>query len=192
MTISKNQTQGIQPALWRNSFHGFGRISRSFHWIMAIGYFAMFGLGQYLSDIDYLEANYSSILTYHAQIGLSLGLLLIIRLIWKMTEIKPDSSSIKAWEKKLSSLVHIVLYILYAAVILTGYLFLTGSGKAVSFWGLTIPSFINNKSLADIMGDVHENMVVLLLILSLLHGLAALKHHFIDKDRTLMKMIKGA
>ena len=75
---------------------------------------------------------------------------------------------------------------------ISGYLISTADGRPISFFGwFEVPALItgiNNQE--DIAGDVHFYMAWTLVILASLHGLAAIKHHLIDKDSTLTRMIK--
>jgi len=89
---------------------------------------------------------------------------------------------------------HILLYILLFSILISGYLISTADGKGISLFGLTeIPAlFSDGAAQADLAGNIHLWLAWSVVILSLLHGLAALKHHFIDKDATLKRMLGKA
>lgn len=86
---------------------------------------------------------------------------------------------------------HIALYALLFAILISGYLISTADGKPISVFGLfDVPATLADAgSQADTAGVVHLWLAWSVVILSVLHGLAALKHHFIDKDDTLKRML---
>ena len=86
---------------------------------------------------------------------------------------------------------HIALYALLFAILISGYLISTADGKPISVFGLfEVPATLSDAGVqADTAGVVHLWLAWSVVILSVLHGLAALKHHFIDKDDTLKRML---
>jgi len=87
--------------------------------------------------------------------------------------------------------VHWLLYSLLIALLLSGYLISTADGKPVSVFGwFSLPaSFSGAGEQADLAGNIHLWLAWSIVVLSVLHGLAALKHHFIDRDITLKRML---
>jgi hypothetical protein len=81
---------------------------------------------------------------------------------------------------------HLVLYLLLFSIVISGYLISTADGKAISVFGwFDIPATVANAGAqADLAGSLHLWLAWTVVILSLLHGLMALKHHFIDNDDT--------
>jgi len=86
---------------------------------------------------------------------------------------------------------HSVLYLGLFLVMMSGYLISTADGRAISVFGLfDVPAVITSiPNQADTAGLVHEYAAWALVILAVLHALAALKHHFIDRDATLRRML---
>lgn len=86
---------------------------------------------------------------------------------------------------------HIALYSILFAIFISGYLISTADGKPISVFGLfDVPATLTDAgSQADLAGQIHLWLAWSVVILSVLHGLAALKHHFIDKDDTLKRML---
>lgn len=86
---------------------------------------------------------------------------------------------------------HLLLYGLLFAIMISGYLISTAEGKPVDVFGvLPVPALFSGMGeQADLAGDVHLWLAWSVVILSALHGLAALKHHFIDRDITLKRML---
>ncbi len=175
-----------------NTNSSYGYISIFFHWISALSIFGLFGLGYYMVDLTYYHEWYKTAPELHKSIGLVLFALMMLRLLWRYNQVTPDDlSSHSAIERKAGKLIHSLLYILIFAVMITGYLISTADGRGVDVFELiTVPafgSFIENQE--DIAGLIHKWLAYLLLALATLHALAALKHHFIDKDNTLNRII---
>ena len=86
---------------------------------------------------------------------------------------------------------HLALYLLLFSIVISGYLISTADGKAISVFGwFDIPATVANAGAqADLAGSLHLWLAWTVVILSLLHGLMALKHHFIDNDDTLNRML---
>lgn len=99
--------------------------------------------------------------------------------------------SIYEIERKAGKAIHSILYLLIFTIMITGYLISTADGRGIDvFEIITIPAFgsiIENQE--DIAGLIHKWLAYLLILLAALHAFAALKHHFIDKDNTLNRMI---
>ncbi|MCV6575033.1 MAG: cytochrome b [Cohaesibacter sp.] len=176
----------------RNTTTGYGSLARFLHWGMALLFFGMFGLGWWMVDLTYYSPYYKTAPNLHISIGMVVALLLLLRFGWKVMNIEPDSSYLPAHERLISHLVHFALYGLLAALIISGYLIFTADGRALEIFGLfTLPSLIQVQGMEDIAGFIHEYLAYGAMALVGLHALAALKHHFIDKDPTLRRMTHG-
>ena len=91
----------------------------------------------------------------------------------------------------MAKLAHGVLYILLISMFFSGYLIATAKGQPMSFFGLPIPAVITGiDNLEDIAADFHEKIAFAIVIIAIIHGLGSVKHHFIDKDTTLKRMLK--
>jgi cytochrome b561 len=116
---------------------------------------------------------------------------MIFRLCWRFISPPPKAlATHKSWEKQLSAMMQLCLYLGITVLVLSGYLISTEDGRAIAvFTWFEVPSLgalFENQ--ADIAGLVHEYVAYSLIFLATLHGLAAVKHHFIDKDHTLKRM----
>lgn len=176
----------------KNGPHGYGWLSIALHWVMAIAVFGLFALGYWMVDLDYYSEWYRKAPALHKSIGISLLTLWLIRLVWRLIQTSPKASvAHKKWELKVAKTAHVLLYSLMLVIMLSGYLISTADGRGIAVFELiTIPSlgefFVNQE---DIAGDIHEWLAYCLIGLATLHALAALKHHFIDKDDTLIRML---
>jgi len=175
-----------------NTKNNYGLVSILLHWVMAIIIIGLFVLGTIMHDLDYYDPNYHVFPWWHKSFGLVIAFMLILRLIWKWRNPKvKEISSIKPIELKLSILVHILLYILILVSCISGVMISTAEGAGIDFFGwFEVPAvFANGESQAELAGEIHETSTLALIILASLHLLAALKHHFFDKDKTLKRML---
>ena len=125
-------------------------------------------------------------------IGLIFFSLMIIRLIWRFKQMMPNHlASHSSLEVKAGKIIHSLLYLLIFIIMITGYLISTADGRGIEVFELiTVPAFgaiIENQE--DVAGLAHKWLAYFLITLATLHALAALKHHFIDKDNTLNRII---
>jgi cytochrome b561 len=177
--------------LYKNTQHNYGLVSILIHWTMALIIIALFILGKYMIDLDYYDTNYHKAPWWHKSIGLSLFALLLFRTTWKLINTSPQSISKKIIEINISKLVHILLYLLLFVCCVSGYLISTAEDAGVSFFNwFNIPALISKGAdQADLAGDIHEYSTTILIITATFHMLAALKHHFINKNKTLIRML---
>lgn len=174
----------------RNTNESYGVVSRFLHWSMAIAIFSMFALGLWMRTLDYYSTWYRTAPDIHKSIGIVLLIALIARFIWRLVNQRPDDSYLAPAERMISHLVHWGFYLLLLAQMVAGYLISTVDGRAITvFDWFDIPSVYEQKGLEDTVGLVHEWMAYGLMALAALHAVAALKHHFIDRDVTLRRML---
>jgi cytochrome b561 len=184
----------INMNILKNNNSSYGLITIIIHWLMALILFSLFGLGLYMVELSYYDSWYKGSIDLHKSVGGLLILVLIFRIIWRLMNIKPNPANPKAsgFEVKVVYLVHLSLYLLMVALMFSGYLISTADGREVDVFNLfslpAMPYSIDNQE--DIAGDIHEILAWTLILLSTIHGLAALKHHFFDRDNTLKRMLK--
>lgn len=176
----------------KNTPNGYGLVARVLHWGMAVAILFMFGLGLWMRTLTYYSPWYNLAPTIHKSVGIILLVLLGIRLVWRHINPRPDASYLKPLEQKLSHLMHMGFYALLVVLMLVGYFISTLDGRSIAVFSLVeIPSIYAQKGLEDIAGFAHRALAYLLMSMVALHGLAALKHHFIDRDKTLQRMWRG-
>lgn len=181
------------------------------HWLIAICIFGMFALGWFMSELpkeapkqmayDLFDwgiytinlAEEASPRTFyfnlHKSIGITILALIAFRLFWRITHKAPAIlTSYKAWERKLATGVHHLLYLLMVALPATGLIMAVASKYGVKWFGLELIGGLDNKDLRDIFKEAHEIIGVIILLVLVLHIVGALKHHFIDKDDTVKRM----
>jgi len=176
----------------KSTDQGYGLIARLLHWGMAIAILAMFALGLWMRGLSYYSVWYHRAPEIHKSIGIVLLLVLGFRFLWRLFDQRPDDSYLKPNERKISALVHHGFYLLLAALMAAGYLIATLDGHVISVFGWAdVPSIYQQKGLEDWAGLIHEWLAYGLMALVALHAAAAMKHHFVDHNKTLLRMIQS-
>lgn len=176
---------------WKNQQETWGWTAITLHWLVAVVVFGLFALGLYMTGLDYYDPWYRKGPDLHRSLGVLLFGVLLARLLWRFVSPPPAPlPDHKAWERYLAVIVHAVLYLLLFAVMISGYLITTADGRAVEVFGwFSVPATLTGEQQEDIAGAIHLWLAWTVIGLSLLHAVAALKHHFIDRDRTLRRML---
>ncbi|UYK99055.1 cytochrome b [Pantoea stewartii] len=175
-----------------NSSTRYGLLTIFLHWSMAVVIYAMFALGLWMVGLSYYDSWYHNAPDIHKSIGVLLMLALVIRLVWRVLSPLPEPlRSYSPAVRFAAVFVHWLLYSLLIALLLSGYLISTADGKPVSVFGwFSLPALFSGAGeQADLAGNIHLWLAWSIVVLSVLHGLAALKHHFIDRDITLKRML---
>ncbi len=129
--------------------------------------------------------------TWHFMLGLSVFVLVWVRIIAKRISRAPDKQiSIAAWQHWLAKSVHFLLYVFMICMPLAGWLILSGEGKNIPFFGLSLPALIQeNKDLANSIEEIHETAGGIAYFVIALHICAGLFHHYIKGDNTLVSIL---
>jgi superoxide oxidase len=177
---------------WRNTTERYGILSMGLHWLMLLLLVAVYACIElremYPKGSDPREA----LKTWHFMLGLSVPLLLSLRLmalvIGVVPRTKPDPGKLQTLSAKL---IHLALYVLMIGMPLTGWLILSAAGKPIPFFGLELPALIDvgSKELVKQIEEVHEAAGTIGYILVGVHAVAALAHHYLIKDNTLLRML---
>ncbi len=179
--------------LWKNSQQQYGVVSKALHWLSALTVFALFGLGYWMVELDYYSEWYQLAPHWHESTGILLFIATLLRLFWRRTAGKLTAlSSHSALEKKASAVMTVILYIVLLSVLVSGYLITSANDKAIAVFGWfnVTPMLLAIDNQEDIAGLVHYYLAYSLMFFAILHAVAALKHHFFDKDTTLKRMTK--
>lgn len=178
--------------MWWNTDSRYGIITIALHWLVAFIVISLFILGLWMVDLNYYDSWYRRAPELHKSTGVLLFLIMLFRLIWnrlnKRPQLLPGNNPL---EGKIARKVHFVLYILLFAVMLSGYLISTADGRPIEIFAtFNIPATLTGlEKQEDIAGLVHLVLAIILISLSSFHALAALKHHFINRDKTLIRML---
>lgn len=170
------------------------KVEISLHWLVATGIIALICLGIYMS-----ETRAFALYDVHKSIGLLLFAVIVARVVLRLNKGWPDSvSEGPAWEHYVARVVHWVLILGTLIMPLSGMLDAVMSGQGLSIFGLELvpgnpgdtgrPQAIN-EGLAEIAEEIHHFSGYALIAAIVLHVAGALKHHMIDKDSTLKRMV---
>lgn len=176
---------------WRNSNSRYGLISILMHWLVALAVFGLFGLGLWMVGLDYYSNWYRTAPDLHKSIGLVLFAVMLARLVWRFVSPAPPAPANHGRMTRLATKAgHGFIYLALFALMISGYLISTADDRGIAVFGLfEVPATLTSiPDQADVAGLIHEYLAWALVIFSGLHALAALKHHFIDHDATLVRM----
>ncbi|MFA0811702.1 cytochrome b [Microbulbifer epialgicus] len=176
----------------RNNQTRYGWVAIALHWLMAPAIIGLFALGWWMRQLSYYDPWYQQAPNIHKSIGILLLILLAVRLLWRLVNIAPRAEpSTPRWQMLAATTTHSLIYILLLAIMLSGYLISTADGQAITvFSWFSVPATIQNlPNQEDISGSFHEILAWTLMALITIHALAALKHHFINRDSTLLKIL---
>lgn len=175
-----------------NTSASFGLLAIIAHWVSAIAVFGLFALGFWMVDLSYYSSWYQRGPDIHRSIGVLLFFLMVCRLLWRWFSESPESpAGHKRWEILSARIAHVCLYVLIFIAMVSGFLITTADGSSVSVFGwFEVPSVTGQiKGLEDTAGLIHYWSTWALVALALIHSAGALKHHFIDRDNTLRRML---
>ena len=178
--------------MWRNTEASYGLVAIALHWLIAAAVIGLFVLGLWMVDLTYYDPWYRRAPEIHKGVGILLFLALVLRLLWRSLNPLPrPEPNIPAFERRASQAVHGLLYLSLFAVMFSGYLISTADGRSIDVFGLfEVPATLSEiPNQADTAGDVHFALAIATISLAGLHALAAFKHHFVDRDRTLLRML---
>jgi cytochrome b561 len=170
----------------------YSRVAIALHWTIAALIIVNLAIGLLH------ESLLPGTIPLHKSIGMLVLALSVVRLLWRLTHRPPPLPlTVKGWEKGLAHAVHWALYLLMILLPLSGWFFTSASPKRypLSFFGLfPLPPLpvAQDKAVSDIVAERHEQFAWIMIALLVLHVAAALKHRFVDYDRTLDRMLPGA
>lgn len=161
------------------------------HWVMAIALLGCFALGVYMHDLPFSPSKLQYF-SWHKWAGVTLFVVLWFRLIWRLTHRAPAMpAGMPFWQQRVAAATHHGLYILMILIPLTGWLMSSAKGfQTVWFGVIPIPDLLEkNEAMGDLLRNVHETLNILLALSVFAHVGAALKHHFINRDDVLTRML---
>ena len=161
------------------------------HWLIALAVIGLYPLGLYIETLSYYDPEYRTVPIWHKSIGLLVTFTLFIRLFWRLLNKPPRELPQPQMMALAAKLAHFALYLLLFITVASGYLISTADGRAIEVFNwFSIPalsySFENQE---DIAGEIHFLAATALISIAAVHAIAAIKHHYIDKDITLRRML---
>ena len=172
------------------------------HWLIALAILFQISLGWRMDDHAHGAQTYL-VFQLHKSVGITILLLSLIRLGWRLSNPPPPlPSHLATWERRLAAVTHIGFYVIMIGLPLTGWLIVSASKTQIPtlLYG-TIPwphlpglahASAETKAAWRFVGEAgHGVLAKLTYLLFALHVAGALKHHLLDRDDTLARMIPG-
>ena len=165
--------------------------AKSLHWLIAVLLLGLLGLGFYMQGLP-LSPEKLKLYSWHKWAGVTVFLLVIVRLAWRVTHqpppLPPGMPRVQQWAAHAG---HFALYVLMLAIPLSGWLMSSAKGfQTVWFGVLPLPDLVGkDQVLGALLLTVHQVLNLALVVVVIGHVGAALKHHFVDKDDVLTRML---
>jgi cytochrome b561 len=166
-------------------------VAQLFHWIIAALIVTQFTLAWTAEDLP-LGVHKLALLARHKSFGMTVLMLAILRLLWRLKNPPPAlPTGMTPIERQLAKATHVAFYVLLFAMPLTGWMMSSAKNYSVSWFGLfTWPNLIaKNETAFNFLKSTHDYLSDALFVIAVLHILAALKHHFWNKDDVFLRML---
>jgi cytochrome b561 len=170
----------------------YGTTAKVFHWAIVVLIAIQLPLGWLMPDIR-RGMTPGSTMSLHISIGSTILVLIVVRLIWRMTHPVAPESHLPDWQRLSSELVHWLLYLAVLATTLSGWLFESARGWTINLYGVVpLPRLVEEGSpTGQALGELHSTMVWVLVTLMSAHILAAFVHLLVYRDRIMQRMLPG-
>lgn len=159
------------------------------HWLLALMLMTSFSVGIYMHELPFSPTRLK-LYNWHKWAGITILLLSLLRLAWRITHRPPPEPAMPAWQARAASATHVALYALFFIVPLLGWAYSSAAGFPIVWFGvLPLPDFVPvDEVLAEALKPWHGYSAKLMALLVLVHVAAALKHQFVDRDGLLARM----
>jgi len=178
----------------RNSAQAYGAVAIALHWMVALLVLGAWLLGQFGDDLPRGNPRETGLLV-HISFGLAIVAFVAARLYWRFSDSPPapEKSPLGTWGEWAGKAVHYLIYALLIAVPTAGVLAQFARGRGLPVFGLfeIASPWVEDRNFARNVTEVHEVLSNILIALVGLHAIAALVHHYIFRDRTLVRMLPG-
>ncbi len=177
---------------WKNTRDRYGSLSIGMHWLMLllfVGVYATINLADAFPKGSELRADLK---IWHFGLGLSILALVGVRLAARLFSgpapgIEPQMS---VWKRRAAEWTHVALYVFMIVMPVLGWLAVSAKGNPIAFFGLPLPMPISQDTdLSHTLKKIHETIGTLGYYLIGLHAVAALAHHYLFRDNTLLRML---
>ncbi len=175
----------------RSGPDAWGSLAKLFHWSIATLVIGNLSLGLWMVDLD---ASAQKMRSYglHKSIGISVLGLMLLRLLWRALDQRPPAPpGMSPLARRVSRVLHGGFYVLLLALPLSGWLYNSAANFPLRWFGLVnLPRLsAADPVLKQLAQSAHEWLAFLVIAAVLLHASAALKHHLIDRDQVLRRML---
>lgn len=174
-----------------NSKVGYGWVSIAFHWLAAIAIVGMFLIGEQFEDLP-RGPEKTALMGLHIGVGVLVAPLLLARVAARFVQTRPAPQPQHKLLALLSTVVHVGLALAIVVLVFSGPLTVLSAGRALNVFGwFQIPSpMARNQELHEIAETVHVVAVKVMFALVVVHVLGVVKHLVLDRDKTLLRMLR--
>ncbi len=160
------------------------------HWLLALLIVGNFALGAYMHELPFSMTRLK-LYNWHKWAGVTILALSAGRLLWRLRHRPPADLPGPAWQQRAAHLAHGALYLLFFAVPLSGWAYSSAAGFPIVWFGvLSLPDFVApDRAFSETIKPLHGALAWALAAVVALHVAAALKHHFVDRDGLLLRML---
>lgn len=170
-------------------------IAIAFHWLLALAIVGSFGFGLYMTDLAFSPLRLK-LFNWHKWAGVTILALSALRLLWRLSHRPPALpqqvlNAMPPWQRHAHHATHVLLYLLFFAVPLSGWAYSSAAGFPIVWFGvLPLPDWVPvNKALADaVLKPLHHAFAYALATCVVLHVAATLKHQLVDHDGLFWRM----
>jgi cytochrome b561 len=176
----------------RNSPTEYGSLAKFLHWAIVLLIIPQYFLAEAAADLPDGDPGIARLYGIHKSIGMLVLILAIVRVGWKFVgRPNPLLTDPVAWRHRAAGLSHGLLYLLIFLQPLSGWAMTSAGGRDATMFGwFTFPRLLaENHDLHETLESVHEALFYVLLVVAVVHILAAIYHHVILKDSTLRRMM---
>ena len=170
----------------------YDRVAITLHWVVAVLVLCQISLGWWMSELPKAPAGLrAGWFNLHKSIGLTIGLLVLFRLAWRIGHRPPPlPESMPRWQVRAARASHVLLYAALIVQPLVGYLGSSFTKYPIRYFGFTLPHWgWDAPALKELCSAVHFSLACLITALVALHIAAALKHLLVNRDGVFQRML---
>jgi cytochrome b561 len=166
------------------------RTAMALHWAAALLIVVAFVVGLWMAPLAISPLKFRAY-AYHKWMGITVFLIALAHLAWRVAHPAPPPVAMPEWQRRASETAHVLLYALMFLSPITGYVYSSAAGVQTVYLGVVpLPDLVDkHKELANVLKIVHSMLNYGLAALVVLHAAAAIKHHVIDRDGMLGRML---
>lgn len=174
-----------------NTKERYGSLSIALHWFMLLLIAAVYAAVEFHDSYPKGDPMRKLLMTWHFQLGLTVFVLVVLRLVQKALAPAPDIvPQPSLLERAGAWAIHLALYLLMVGMPIAGFIGRTLDAQVTYFFGLALPMLLApNHDLAETVYDLHSLVGNIGYFLIGIHAAAALFHHYWKRDNTLLRML---
>jgi cytochrome b561 len=160
------------------------------HWLIAAGVITQIALGWWMQSIPKIPpGSRLAAFNLHKSIGISIFLLMLVRIAWRATHRPPALPPMPQWQARAARINHALLYACLVIMPLAGFTASSFSGRPIVYFGHPLPLwFLKNDSISDVFYGIHFVTSCVLVAAIVVHILAAMKHQLVDRDGLMRRI----